>query len=97
MLRYQGVAQIAQLDANVHRFVRVLNRVLEQVAYQPAQHAPVAADLAGLGRIGQAMIVNFPLTATETTAVLWGGRLIPAIATAVITFLSVMSVAAAQG
>ena len=43
------------------------------------------------------MMVNFPLTSTETKAVFWVGRLIPAIATAVITFLSVMSVAAAQG
>lgn len=42
-------------------------------------------------------MVNFPLTRMETRAVCWAGRLVPMLATAVITFLSVMSVAAAQG
>ncbi len=42
-------------------------------------------------------MLNFPLTRMETQAVRWAGRLVPMLAVAVITFLSVMSVAAAQG
>lgn len=42
-------------------------------------------------------MMNYPLSRTETHAVSWLRCTMPLVATAVITFLSVMSVAVAQG
>jgi len=42
-------------------------------------------------------MMNFPLSRMETHTVCWVRRAVPLLATAVIAFLSALSVAAAQG